>query len=136
MGKRQKETKKKYHVQGSHIVQGIGMTIALSCVLVFIVAWMIGNGLLSEERSDWSVRTICFLSPFLVGMLQHKRFGGCAATEGILSALFSGIFLAGLGIIVWGEVSAEKGAWNILLFALGGGFVEILTQNKKKRRRN
>ena len=136
MGKRQKETKKKYHAQGMHIVQGIGMTIALSCVLVFIAAWMIGNGMLNEERSDWSVRTICFLSPFLVSVLQHKRFGGCAAAEGILSALFSGIFLAGAGIIVWGEFSAEKGVWNLLLFALGGGFAEILTKNKKKRRKN
>lgn len=136
MGKRQKETEKKHRIQALHIIQGAGLIVVLTCVFVFGAAWMIENGMLREEMSDWIIRTICFISPIFVGMFQRKRFGGYAAIEGMLSALFSGMFLAGIGILIWGKFSVGKGIWNILLFILGGGLFGILTGNKKKRRKN
>lgn len=136
MGKRQKEMEKKHRIQVLYILQGTGLTIVLTCVCVFIAAWMVGNGMLSEEVSDWVVRTICFISSFFASIFQRKRLGRYTAAEGMLSALFAGVLFAGFGMIVWGKLSVEKGIWNILLFVFGGGLFGVLTGNKKKKRRN
>ena len=136
MGKRQKEMEKKHHIQVLYILQGTGLTIVLTCVFVLIAAWMVGNGILSDQVSDWAIRTICFISSFFTSMFQHKRLGKYTAAEGMLSALVAGTLFAGVGMIIWGKLSVEKVIWNILLFVFGGGLFGILTGNKKKKRRN
>lgn len=116
-------------------LQSGAMTLWVYLVGVFLLAFLIVNGILSERVSVGGVGGLCLFSSTVGGVIAANRssFGKLPAAM-VNAGVFAGV-LSAVGVMGWTELFWGEYSVVLLICVLGGGVAAGLWSARRRRRK-
>ena len=135
MQKKKKDGENTWKHEMISVIKGAIVTIVLVFVFLLVGAGLIGSGRISENRMESLIFVVCALSTFLTGVLQKSRTGRWTVPNAVLSAMAACLLFAGIGLLIWKNISLEAGKNTVISCVCGGGMAGLLFGKRRKKRR-
>lgn len=135
MAKKKKETEHDWERTTRSIVQGTIIAFIIALIFLMVSAILIEKSVISEKKIESIVFLICVLSMFLAGVIQKVRMGRWSVVDGVVSAVLACFLYAGMGFLIWKNISFEEGRNIVISCVCGGGLAGVLFGKRRKTRR-
>lgn len=116
-------------------LQSGAMTLWMYLVGIFLLAFLIVNGILPERVSVGGVGVLCLFSSTVGGVIAANRSSlGKLPAAMVNAGVFAGV-LSVVGAMGWTELFWGESSIVLLICALGGGVVAGLWSARRRRRK-